>query len=197
MCPTKSAFSRSACPLVCPWLHFFGPASPLGSASCVFQSDLLVDEAPRGPGSPREVCLWGGRGAWLAAAWPCGPQSKWTDTPSPARPWAWLWGVGPSRPHCLQIPRAVGGGGQGPGEPAAVVSAVPVRIRVCLSLSRLLLCVWLLLHRPRPTRGTAVWDLAAEGRLATPALSPPPCPLQTRPCPPAVGCSVHLGPRAP
>lgn len=51
-------------------------------------------------------------GGWLAAAWPCGPQSKWTDTSSPVWPWVWLWVADSSThretPPCTCMgPRAV------------------------------------------------------------------------------------------
>ena len=66
-------------------------APPLVSSSLTCWQDE-VPRLPPGAHSPRSAPRAAG-GGWLAAAWPCGPQSKWTDTSSPVWPWVWLWGA--------------------------------------------------------------------------------------------------------
>lgn len=78
-------------------VHLSGLSFCVCLFSSVLPSPLLLvsssltcwqDEVPRLPTrSPQpEVCPWCGWGGWLATAWPCGPQSKWTDTSSPCSP---------------------------------------------------------------------------------------------------------------
>ncbi|KAM5125714.1 LOW QUALITY PROTEIN: agrin-like [Callospermophilus lateralis] len=76
------------------------------------------DEVPRLPTrSPQpEVCPLCGWGGWLATAWPCGSQSKWTDTSSPSQGELYVAAQGPCRgltlapllpaapAHCAQTP---------------------------------------------------------------------------------------------
>lgn len=85
-------------------------APPLVSSSLTYWQDE-VPRLPPGAHSPRSAPRAAG-GGWLAAAWPCGPQSKWTDTSSPVWPWVWLWVADSSThretPPCTCMgPRAV------------------------------------------------------------------------------------------
>ncbi|KAM5126571.1 LOW QUALITY PROTEIN: agrin-like [Callospermophilus lateralis] len=87
-------------------------------AECRQHLTCWQDEVPRLPTrSPQpEVCPLCGWGGWLATAWPCGSQSKWTDTSSPSQGELYVAAQGPCRgltlapllpaapAHCAQTP---------------------------------------------------------------------------------------------